>query len=78
MIYSNNSSCFNYLCSKIDINNIKFNLAEGVKLINNYYEQIKYDEIDYSLDGNYLKLGKKLLIKDNYYEYKRRVKVFTL
>ena len=71
---SNNSSCFNYLCSKIEINNIKFNLAEGVKLINNYYEQIKYDEIDYSLDGNYLKLGKKLLIKDNYYEYKEELK----
>lgn len=71
---SANIFCFEYLISKININKVKFNLAESVKLLNNYYEQIKYDEIDYSIDSKYVELGKKLLVKENFYEYKEELK----
>lgn len=73
---STNHTCFEYLISTIDIQKLKFNLAEGVKLLNNYYEQIKYDEIEYNVDSEYVKLAKKLLIRDNYNEYKDELKEY--
>lgn len=65
MTLSTNETKFSKLLKsypKINFNILK--LAESIKIMNNLYEDVRNDQIDYSKDSNYKNLSRKILLKN--------------